>query len=69
MSEHYIKFENVTKSYGSGAAPINALHDASFEINKGEFCILLGSAVWIPLQADKYILTEKKHPHSQKRAG
>ena len=44
MSEHYIKFENVTKSYGSGAAQINALHDASFEINKGESCILLGSS-------------------------
>ncbi|MBQ8407587.1 MAG: ABC transporter ATP-binding protein [Clostridia bacterium] len=44
MSEHYIKFENVTKSYGSGAAQINALSDASFEINKGEFCILLGSS-------------------------
>ena len=44
MSEHYINFENVTKSYGSGAAQINALSDASFEINKGEFCILLGSS-------------------------
>jgi len=44
MSEQYIKFENVTKSYGSGAAQINALSDASFEINKGEFCILLGSS-------------------------
>lgn len=44
MIEHYIKFENVTKSYGSGAAQINALADASFEINKGEFCILLGSS-------------------------
>lgn len=44
MGNHYIKFENVTKSYGSGAAQINALSDASFEINKGEFCILLGSS-------------------------
>lgn len=44
MSEQYIKFENVTKSYGSGAAQINALSEASFEINKGEFCILLGSS-------------------------
>ncbi len=44
MSEHYIEFENVTKSYGSGNAEIHALHEASFHINKGEFCILLGSS-------------------------
>lgn len=44
MSEQYIKFENVTKSYGSGNAQINALSDADFEIGKGEFCILLGSS-------------------------
>lgn len=44
MGNHYIKFENVTKSYGSGAAQINALSEASFEINKGEFCALLGSS-------------------------
>lgn len=44
MSEHYIEFEKVRKSYGSGDAQINALYDASFHINKGEFCILLGSS-------------------------
>ncbi|MBQ7381138.1 MAG: ABC transporter ATP-binding protein [Clostridia bacterium] len=44
MSEQYIKFKNVTKSYGSGTAQINALSEASFEIDKGEFCILLGSS-------------------------
>ena len=44
MGNHYIEFENVTKSYGSGTAQINALSEASFEINKGEFCILLGSS-------------------------
>ena len=44
MDNHYIEFENVTKSYGSGTAQINALSEASFEINKGEFCILLGSS-------------------------
>ena len=44
MSNHYIEFEKVTKSYGSGTAQINALSEASFEINKGEFCILLGSS-------------------------
>ena len=44
MSEQYIQFQNVTKSYGSGNAQINALSDANFEIAKGEFCILLGSS-------------------------
>lgn len=44
MSEHYIKFEDVKKSYGSGNAQINALDGVDFEINKGEFCILLGSS-------------------------
>ena len=44
MSEQYISFQNVTKSYGSGNAQINALSDVNFEIGKGEFCILLGSS-------------------------
>lgn len=44
MSDHYIKFENVKKSYGNGNAQINALDGVDFEINKGEFCILLGSS-------------------------
>ena len=41
MAEHYIQFENVTKSYGTGNAQINALSDVSFEINQGEFCIFV----------------------------
>lgn len=44
MSEKYIRFENVKKSYGSGEAQINALAGVDFEIEKGEFCILLGSS-------------------------
>ena len=44
MSQHYIEFEKVRKSYGSGEAQINALSDASFYIDKGEFCVLLGSS-------------------------
>ena len=34
MAEHYIEFENVRKSYGTGDAQINALSDANFHINK-----------------------------------
>lgn len=44
MSEHYIEFENVTKSYGTGSAQVHALDGVSFGIEKGEFCILLGSS-------------------------
>ncbi|MGN1085166.1 MAG: ABC transporter ATP-binding protein [Lachnospiraceae bacterium] len=44
MAEHYIKFDHVMKTYGSGNAQINALCDVSFEIEQGEFCILLGSS-------------------------
>lgn len=44
MSKHYITFHDVTKTYGSGAAQINALAGVDFEIDKGEFCILLGSS-------------------------
>ena len=40
----YITFENVTKSYGEGNAKIDALSEVSFSINKGEFCVLLGSS-------------------------
>lgn len=44
MSKHYIEFDHVTKSYGSGNAQINALSDVSFYVDKGEFCMLLGSS-------------------------
>lgn len=44
MSEYYIDFENVSKSYGDGATCVNALSGISFGINRGEFCILLGSS-------------------------
>lgn len=44
MSEHYIEFDKVTKSYGSGNAQINALSEVSFTVDKGDFCVLLGSS-------------------------
>ena len=44
MSKHYIQFHDVKKIYGSGNAQINALDGIDFEIDKGEFCILLGSS-------------------------
>lgn len=44
MSEKYISFQNVTKSYGEGNAKIDALSGATFDIGEGEFCVLLGSS-------------------------
>ena len=44
MAEHYLKFKGVTKIYGSGNTQINALDGVDFEIEQGEFCILLGSS-------------------------
>lgn len=40
----YIEFRNVSKIYGSGEARVRALDGASFSVEKGEFCVLLGSS-------------------------
>jgi putative ABC transport system ATP-binding protein len=37
-----IKFENVSKKYRMGEVTIKALTDVSFEIEKGEVCVILG---------------------------
>ena len=44
MRTPYIKFENVIKSYGEGNARIDALAGVSFEVERGEFCVLLGTS-------------------------
>ncbi len=44
MSEHFIEFQNVIKSYGSGNAKIDALAGVDFYLERGEFCVLLGSS-------------------------
>lgn len=38
----YIEFKNVYKTYKMGEIKVDALKDASFEINKGELVIILG---------------------------
>ena len=38
----FIRFENVEKCYGSGAAAVRALHDASFTVERGEICVIVG---------------------------
>ena len=38
----FVEFENVGKTYQMGEVRINALHDASFSIEKGELVIIVG---------------------------
>ncbi len=39
---HFIEFQNVSKIYHMGEVEIPALHDASFTIEKGEICVIVG---------------------------
>ena len=38
----FISFVNVEKRYGTGEVSVQALHDASFIIEKGEICVIVG---------------------------
>lgn len=38
----FVKFENVKKVYKMGEVYIEALRDATFEISKGEICVIVG---------------------------
>ncbi len=38
----YIEFRNVVKAYGQGGTEVRALDGLSFEIEKGEFCVIVG---------------------------
>lgn len=40
----FVKFENVNKIYESGDVSVKALNDVSFEIEKGEICVVLGQS-------------------------
>ena len=38
----FVEFENVTKTYQMGQVQINALHDTSFTVEKGELVVIVG---------------------------
>ena len=38
----FVEFENVSKTYHMGEVEINALHDASFTVEKGELVVIVG---------------------------
>lgn len=40
----FVSFENVKKIYQNGEVAITALQDANFEIEKGEFCVIVGAS-------------------------
>lgn len=40
----FVKFENVKKIYKTGEVEITALHDVNFEIDQGEFCVIVGAS-------------------------
>ena len=40
----FVKFENVKKIYKTGEVEIPALHNVNFEIEKGEFCVIVGAS-------------------------
>lgn len=39
---HFVEFENVSKDYTMGEVTIHALQQASFTIEKGEICVIVG---------------------------
>ncbi len=40
----FVEFQNVRKVYKTGELEIEALHDVSFTIEKGEFCVIVGAS-------------------------
>lgn len=44
MERSFISFENVKKVYKSGEVEVTALQNASFEIEKGEICVIVGES-------------------------
>ena len=40
----FVSFEHVKKVYQMGEVSIEALRDATFEIEKGEICVIVGAS-------------------------
>ena len=70
----FVKFENVYKRYKMGEITINAADGVSFEIEKGEFAVIVGASgagkttilnmlgAWIPAMRARSLLTAKTLP-------
>ena len=44
MRESFSVFDNVKKVYGTGEVAVTALHDASFTVDRGEICVIVGES-------------------------
>ena len=44
MAMAFVEFENVSKIYKTGEVEISALHDASFTVEQGEICVIVGAS-------------------------
>ena len=40
----FVQFQNVSKIYQAGEVAIHALYDVNFQIEKGEFCVIVGAS-------------------------
>jgi len=40
----FVEFKDVTKCYKTGEVEIHALSGANFQIEQGEFCIIVGAS-------------------------
>ena len=40
----FVEFQNVSKIYQTGEVSIQALHDVNFQIEQGEFCVIVGAS-------------------------
>ena len=40
----FVEFKNVGKRYQMGEVTIEALHDVSFSVEKGEICVIVGAS-------------------------
>ncbi len=40
----FVEFQNVSKIYKTGEVSIQALHNVNFQIEQGEFCVIVGAS-------------------------